>query len=97
MLGEETGAKLDAAREEASGTRQAPAELHVIGMTETRQFKSGELPAHEVRRKIQWLGLPCTERRPFPWMAAVFTVTGPRRMLDELQARLHAAAWDWWE
>ena len=30
-------------------------------------------------------------------VAAVFTVTAPRRMLDALQVRLQAAAWDWWE
>lgn len=97
MLGVEVGAKQDAAREEVSGTQQPPAEMRVVEATETRQFKSGELPAHEVRRKIQWLGLPYTERRPFPWLVAVFTVTGPLNMLDELQSRLHAAAWDWWE
>ena len=97
MSGAEIGAEQDAAREQVPGTQRPPAEPLIIEEAETRQFKSGELPAHEVRRKIQWLGLPYTERRPFPWIVAVFTVTGPRKMLDELQSRLHAAAWDWWE
>ena len=97
MLGAEVDAKQDAAREQCAEAQSASEELHVIEESETRQFKSGELPAHEVRRKIRWLGLPYTERRPFPWMVAVFTVIGPRKMLDELQSRLHAAAWEWWE
>ena len=102
MLGEELRAKQpaspDAGRDGAAATQPVlPAEPQAGDGVETRQFRSGELPAYELRRKIEWLGLPYTETRPFPWLVAVFSVTGPGSLLDELRSRLEAAAWNWWE
>jgi hypothetical protein len=102
MLGEELRAKQpappDAGRKGSVATQPAlPARPRAGDDFETRQFRSGELPAHELRRKIEWLGLPYTETRPFPWLVAVFSVTGPGTTLDELRSRLQAAAWNWWE
>jgi hypothetical protein len=101
MLGEELRAKPaspDAGRDGAAATQPTlPAQPRAGDDVETRQFRSGELPAHELRRKIEWLGLPYTEIRPFPWLIAVFSVTAPTSALDELQSRLQAAAWNWWE
>jgi hypothetical protein len=100
MLGEDLRAKRPASpeggRDRATAPRQgtsAPA----VDEVETRRFRSGELPAHELRRKIEWLGLPYTESRPFPWLVVVFSVTGPASLLDELRSRLEATAWNWWE
>jgi hypothetical protein len=102
MLGQELRAKQpaspDAGRDGAAATRPGfPAQPQAGDDVETRQFRSGELPAHELRRKIEWLGLLYTEIRPFPWLVAVFSVTGPANALDELSSRLQAAAWNWWE
>jgi hypothetical protein len=102
MLGQELRAKQpaspDAGSEGAAAARPGfPAQPQAGDDVETRQFRSGELPAHELRRKIEWLGLLYTEIRPFPWLVAVFSVTGPANALDELSSRLQAAAWNWWE
>ena len=102
MLGEELRAKTPASADAGRGTSTANPQAHPAkspskDAVETRQFRSGELPAHELRRKIEWLGLPYTERRPVPWLVAVFSVTGPGSALDELRSRLEAAAWSWWE
>lgn len=97
MLGEDLRAKQPAPVDAERDGPPGPAQPNGVDPIETRQFRSGELPAHELRRKIEWLGLPYFESRPFPWLVAVFSVTGPASQLDELRSRLEAAAWNWWE